>query len=74
MMPSIEVCVYCSHKIEEKEKSVNLPAGVAHLSCAQKTTTQTKDQQITETEVAVSYQATPVDPEQRQTDSVRVDE
>jgi hypothetical protein len=74
MMPSIEVCVYCSHKIEEKEKSVNLPAGVAHLSCAQKTTTRTKDQQITETEVAVSYQATPVDPDQRQTDSVRVDE
>ena len=31
-------------------------------------------QQITETEVAVSYQATPVDPDQRQTDSVRVDE
>ncbi len=25
MMPSIEVCVYCSHKIEEKETSVNLP-------------------------------------------------
>jgi hypothetical protein len=33
MMPSIEVCIYCSHKIEEKEKSVNLPAGVAHLAC-----------------------------------------
>ena len=32
MMPSIEVCIYCSHKIEEKEKSVNLPAGVAHLA------------------------------------------
>jgi hypothetical protein len=33
------VCVYCSHKIEEKEKSVNvpqLPGGVAHLACAQK--------------------------------------
>jgi len=30
------VCVYCSHKIEEKEKSVNvpqLPGGVAHLAC-----------------------------------------
>jgi hypothetical protein len=36
MMPSIEVCVYCSHKVQEKEKSVNLPAGVAHLACAQK--------------------------------------
>ena len=42
MMPSVEVCVYCSHKIEEKEKSVNLPAGVAHLACALKTTTRTK--------------------------------
>ena len=42
MMPGIEVCVYCSHKIEEKEKSVNLPAGVAHLACAQKTTTRTR--------------------------------
>jgi len=31
MMP-IEACVYYSRKIEEKEKSVNLPAGVAHLS------------------------------------------
>jgi hypothetical protein len=39
MMASIEVCVYCSHRIEEKEKSVNLPAGVAHLACAQKATT-----------------------------------
>jgi hypothetical protein len=74
MMPSIEVCVYCSHKIEEKEKSVNLPAGVAHLACAQKTTTRANVQQIIETDVAVSYQATPVDPDQRQTDSVRVDE
>ena len=42
MKPSIEVCVYCSHKIEEKEKSVNLPAGVAHLACAQKVTIRTK--------------------------------
>jgi hypothetical protein len=42
MMPSIEVCVYCSHKIEEKEKSVNLPAGIAHLACGQKATTRTK--------------------------------
>ena len=36
MIPTVAVCVYCSHKIEEKEKSVNLPAGVAHLACAQK--------------------------------------
>jgi len=42
MMPSIEVCVYCAHKIEEKEKSVNLPAGGAHLTCALKATTRTK--------------------------------
>ena len=41
MMP-IEVCVYCSRKIEEKEKSVNLPIGAAHLECAQKATSQTK--------------------------------
>jgi len=35
----VAVCVYCSHKIEEKEKSVNvphIPGGVAHLACAQK--------------------------------------
>ena len=39
MMLTVAVCVYCSHKIEEKEKSVNvphLPGGVAHLACAQK--------------------------------------
>jgi len=30
MMP-IEVCIYCSRKIDEKEKSVNLSTGVAHL-------------------------------------------
>jgi hypothetical protein len=42
MMPSIEVCVYCAHKIEEKEKTVNLPAGVTHLACAQKAATPTK--------------------------------
>jgi hypothetical protein len=39
MMPAVAVCVYCSHKIEEKEKSVNVPqllGGVAHLACAQK--------------------------------------
>ena len=37
MMPIVAVCVYCSKKIEEKEKSVNvphLPDGVAHLACA----------------------------------------
>ena len=37
MMPTVAVCVYCSQKIEEKEKSVNVPhLGVAHLACAQK--------------------------------------
>ena len=39
MIFTVAVCVYCSHKIEEKEKSVNvphLPGGVAHLTCAQK--------------------------------------
>jgi hypothetical protein len=43
MMPIVAVCVYCSHKIEEKEKSVNvphLPGGVAHLACAQKAAIQ----------------------------------
>jgi hypothetical protein len=43
MMPTA-VCVYCFHKIEEKEKSVNVPqrpGGVAHLACAQKAAIQT---------------------------------
>jgi hypothetical protein len=41
-MRDVAVCVYCSRKIDEKEKTVNAPhaAGeMAHLSCAQKTTT-----------------------------------
>ena len=41
MMP-VEVCVYCSRKVEEKEKSVNLAVGVAHLACAQKATARPK--------------------------------
>ena len=44
MMPIVAVCVYCSQKIEEKEKSVNVPDvpdGVAHLACAQKVATRT---------------------------------
>ena len=44
MMSTVAVCVYCFHKIEEKEKSVNvpqLPGGVAHLACAQKAAIQT---------------------------------
>jgi hypothetical protein len=44
MTPIVAVCVYCSRKIEEKEKSVNvphLPDGVAHLACAQKVTIRT---------------------------------
>jgi hypothetical protein len=39
MMPNVAVCAYCSHKINEMEKSVNVPqlsGGVAHLACAQK--------------------------------------
>ena len=39
MMPNVAVCVYCSNKVKEMEKSVNvphLPGGVAHLACAQK--------------------------------------
>ena len=38
MMLTVAVCVYCSHKIDEKEKSVNVPhlsGGIAHLACAQ---------------------------------------
>jgi len=45
MTPTVGVCVYCSQKIEEKEKSVNvphLPNGVAHLACAQRVTIRTK--------------------------------
>jgi hypothetical protein len=41
MMPIVAVCVYCSRKIEEKEKSVNAPGGVAHLACAQKVAIRT---------------------------------
>ena len=44
MMPPVAVCVYCSQKIEEKEKSLNvphLPGGVAHLVCVLKVTTGT---------------------------------
>jgi hypothetical protein len=39
-MPNAAVCVYCSRKIDEKEKTVNAPNAsgeIAHLSCAQKT-------------------------------------
>ena len=43
MLPNVAVCVYCSQKIEEKEKSVNVPylGGVAHLACAQKVAIRT---------------------------------
>jgi hypothetical protein len=41
MMPIGAICVYCSHKIGEKEKSVNAPGGVAHLACAQKVAIRT---------------------------------
>ena len=39
MMPNVAVCVYCSYKVKEMEKSVNVPhrpGGVAHLACAQR--------------------------------------
>ena len=39
MMPNVAVGVYCSHKVKEMEKSVNVPhrpGGVAHLACAQR--------------------------------------
>ena len=39
MMPNVAVCVYCSYKVKEMEKSVNVsdrPGRVAHLACAQK--------------------------------------
>ena len=38
-MSNVAVCVYCSYKIREMEKVVNVPdrpGGVAHLACAQK--------------------------------------
>jgi len=38
MMSTVAICVYCSQKIQEKGKSVNVPhppGGVAHLACAQ---------------------------------------
>jgi hypothetical protein len=44
MMPDVAVCVYCSYRIKEMEKSVNVPhrpGGVAHLACAQKVTIRT---------------------------------
>ena len=43
MMLTVAVCVYCSQKIEEKEKSVDAPhlGGVAHLACAQKVAIRT---------------------------------
>jgi len=44
MMPNAAVCVYCSYKVKEMEKSVNVPdlrGGVAHLACAQKVTIRT---------------------------------
>ena len=43
MMPIVAVCVYCSQKIEDKEKCVDVPrlGGVAHLACAQKVTIRT---------------------------------
>ena len=47
MMPNVAVSVYCSQKIEEKEKSVNVPGGVAHLACAQKVAIRTGPAKVT---------------------------
>jgi len=44
MMPNVAACVYCSYRVKEMEKSVNVPhlrGGVAHLACAQKVTIRT---------------------------------
>jgi hypothetical protein len=38
-MPSDAVCLYCSDKVKQMEKSVNVPdqpGRVAHLACAQR--------------------------------------
>ena len=42
-MPNVAICVHCSQKIEEKEKSVDVPhlGGVAHLACALKVAIRT---------------------------------
>jgi hypothetical protein len=39
MKPYVAVCVHCSCKVKEMEKSVSVPdrpGAVAHLACAQK--------------------------------------
>jgi hypothetical protein len=44
MMANVAVCVYCSYKVKEMEKSVNVPhspGSVAHLACAQKVAIRT---------------------------------
>jgi hypothetical protein len=49
MMLNVAVCVYCSYKVTEMEKSVNVPhrpGGVAHLACAQKVTTRTASPKV----------------------------
>jgi hypothetical protein len=49
MMPNVAVCIYCSYKIKEMEKSVNVPhvaGGVAHLACAQKATIRTASPKV----------------------------
>jgi hypothetical protein len=48
MMPNVAVCVYCSYKVKDMEKSVNVPhvpGSVAHLACAQKITIRTASAQ-----------------------------
>jgi hypothetical protein len=48
MMPNVAVCVYCSYKVKDTEKSVNAPhrpGGVAHLACAQREAIRTASPQ-----------------------------
>lgn len=53
MMPNVAVCVYCSYKVKEMEKSVNAPhppGAVAHLACAQKVTIRTASPNVMSSE------------------------
>jgi hypothetical protein len=44
MRPYVAVCVHCSYKVKEMEKSVSVPdrpGAVAHLACSQKVAIRT---------------------------------
>ena len=50
MMPNVAICVHCSSKVKEMEKSVNVPpvpGAVAHLACAQKITVRADSPDVT---------------------------